>query len=75
MKSVDLRDELRGALERLTRRQRAAIVLRYYLDLSDTQAAAELDCSVTTVRSHISRGLAALRINLNDTAGSEKVLP
>ena len=75
MKSVDLRDELRGALERLTRRQRAAIVLRYYLDLSDTQAAAELDCSVTTVRSHISRGLAALRINLNDTAGSEKGLP
>lgn len=75
MESVDLRGELRAALERLTRKQRAAIVLRYYLDLSDTQAAVELGCSLTTVRSHISRGLAALRIDLAETAHSKETLP
>lgn len=49
-------------LARLPARQRAALVLRYYADLSDAEIAATLGCRVGTVRSSISRGLAALRI-------------
>lgn len=53
--------ELLPALARLPARQRAAVVLRHYLDLSDAQAADVLGCSVGTVKSNTSRGLAALR--------------
>lgn len=49
-------------LAQLPARQRAAIVLRYYADLSDADIAATLDCRIGTVRSSISRGLASLRI-------------
>jgi RNA polymerase sigma-70 factor (sigma-E family) len=57
-------------LDRLPRRQRAAVVLRYYAGLSDEEVAAELGCRASTVRSQISRALAALRIDINDTAGA-----
>ena len=60
--------ELRARLGALPRRQRAAIVLRYYEDLSDVDIAAALGCRIGTVRSSISRGLATLRIT---TATSE----
>jgi RNA polymerase sigma factor (sigma-70 family) len=49
-------------LSRLPARQRAAIVLRYYADLSDPDIAATLGCRIGTVRSSISRGLATLRV-------------
>lgn len=49
-------------LARLPARQRAAIVLRYYEDLSDADIAAALGCRLGTVRSCISRGLATLRV-------------
>lgn len=49
-------------LSRLPARQRAAIVLRYYADLSDADIAATLGCRIGTVRSSISRGLATLRV-------------
>ena len=49
------------ALGRLPARQRAALVLRYYEDIPDTQIAHLLRCRTATVRSLISRGLAALR--------------
>lgn len=45
-------------------RQRAAIVLRYYCDLSIEETAALLACSPGTVKSQTSRGLAALRLVL-----------
>jgi DNA-directed RNA polymerase specialized sigma24 family protein len=38
--------------------------LRYYEDLSDADVAEVLDCAVGTVRSLISRGLAALRSSM-----------
>ena len=41
--------------------QRAAIVLRYWEDLSEAQAAEVLGCSPGTVRSATSRGLRRLR--------------
>jgi RNA polymerase sigma-70 factor (sigma-E family) len=55
------RDQLRQALIRLPDRQRAAVVLRYFHDYSDQQCAEALDCRIGTVRSLISRALAAMR--------------
>lgn len=61
---VELRHELLAALSRLPERQRAAVVFRYYEDLSETQVAHILGCSVGTVRSHTARGIRALRAAL-----------
>ncbi|HEY6494713.1 MAG TPA: SigE family RNA polymerase sigma factor [Trebonia sp.] len=55
------RSELLDALSRLGPRQRAVVVLRYWLDLSEAETAAALNCSVGTVKSQASRALAALR--------------
>jgi RNA polymerase sigma-70 factor (sigma-E family) len=55
------RSDLLAALAGLPPRQRAAIVLRYWEDLTDSQAAAILGCSPATVRSQVSRALAKLR--------------
>lgn len=60
------RDALLTALARLPERQRAAVVLRHWLDLSEQQCAAELGCSVGTVKSLTSRGRAALRDTLEN---------
>lgn len=59
---VEDRDALDRLLQTLPDRQRTAVVLRYYLDLGDDEIAAEMRCSVSAVRSYISRGLAALRV-------------
>ncbi|MEY9861065.1 RNA polymerase sigma-70 factor (sigma-E family) [Catenulispora sp. GAS73] len=53
--------DLRAALAELPARQRAAVVLRYYCDLSVEQTAVELNCSPGTVKSQTARGLATLR--------------
>jgi RNA polymerase sigma-70 factor (sigma-E family) len=58
------RSELWEALGTLTPRQRAAIVLRYYEDLSETQTADVLRCPVGTVKSLVSRGMERLRREL-----------
>lgn len=55
------RDEMWTLLSGLPRRQRAAVVLRYYEGLSDAEIAATLDCAVGTVRGYISRALSTLR--------------
>ncbi|GGP69507.1 SigE family RNA polymerase sigma factor [Saccharothrix coeruleofusca] len=57
----DERDALLRLIARLPRKQRAAIVLRYYEGCDDAEIAAYLGCSQGTVRSHISRALATLR--------------
>ncbi len=58
---LDLHDALWTALATLPRRQRAAVVLRYYEDLSEAETAAVLGVSVGTVKSTTSRALARLR--------------
>ena len=63
------RDEIWAGLRRLPERQRAALVLRFFDDVSDEDAAAALGCRVGTVRSLISRGLAALREQMAAGAG------
>jgi RNA polymerase sigma factor (sigma-70 family) len=55
---------LEEALNTLPPRQRAAIALRYLEDMSNETIATTLNCSASTVKSHISRGLATLRILL-----------
>ncbi|MGS2618664.1 SigE family RNA polymerase sigma factor [Micromonospora sp. LZ34] len=55
------RQDLRDALMTLSRQQRAVIVLRYYVDLTERQVAAELGCSVSAVKTQHSRAMAKLR--------------
>jgi len=55
------RDELWSVLQSLPERQRTAIVLRFYEDMSEVTTAAVMGCPVGTVKSLVSRGLAALR--------------
>jgi RNA polymerase sigma-70 factor (sigma-E family) len=57
----DDRAVLMQALMRLSYGQRAAVVLRYWLDMSESEAAAVLGCSVGNVKSQAARGLAKLR--------------
>ena len=52
------------ALRRLPRRQREVLALRYYLDLSEAEIADLLGISRGAVKSHASRGAAALRADL-----------
>jgi RNA polymerase sigma-70 factor (sigma-E family) len=52
--------EVLAALRRLPPRQREAVVLRYYLDMTEDQAATAMGVSRGTVKSATSRGLAAL---------------
>lgn len=58
---VASRLEMWQALQRLPQRQRAAIVLRFYEDLSEAATGEVLRCPVGTVKSLVSRGLARLR--------------
>jgi RNA polymerase sigma factor (sigma-70 family) len=58
---VDDRAAVWAALGRLSARQRAVLVLRYYESLQDGEIAALLGCRAATVRSLASRGLAAMR--------------
>jgi RNA polymerase sigma-70 factor (sigma-E family) len=55
------REALLAALRRLPPRTRAVIVLRYWVDLSEADTADVLGCTVGTVKSTASRGLARLR--------------
>jgi RNA polymerase sigma-70 factor (sigma-E family) len=63
------RTALHEALRLLGPRQRAVIVLRYWLDLSEAATARELGCSVGTVKSQASRALATLREHAAITEG------
>lgn len=56
--------ELLAAIRSLPARQREALVLRYYLDLSEAQTAEVMGLSRGAVKSHTSRAMAALRREL-----------
>ena len=55
------------AVRALPERQRAAVVLRYYDDLSESQIAEVLDCSVGTVKSQLSKARSKLEATLGST--------
>lgn len=58
------RESMLDALAELPRRQREVLVLRYYLDLSESEIATTLDISTGSVKTHASRGAATLRDTL-----------
>ncbi|MCW2510357.1 MAG: polymerase, sigma-24 subunit, subfamily, partial [Modestobacter sp.] len=58
-------EELRAALRSLPPRMRTAVVLRFYADLSEQQAAVAMGCSPSTVNTQTTRGLARLRALLS----------
>jgi RNA polymerase sigma-70 factor (sigma-E family) len=60
------RDVVLDALRALPPRQREVLALRYYLDLSEAEIADALGISRGAVKSHASRGAAALRSALAD---------
>jgi RNA polymerase sigma-70 factor (sigma-E family) len=62
------RDAVLEALRRLPGRQREVLALRYFLDLSEAQIAETLAISRGAVKSHASRGVAALRTLMEDPA-------
>jgi RNA polymerase sigma-70 factor (sigma-E family) len=64
--AVDLEqdDAMWRAVRQLPTKQRAAVVLRYYEDLSEADTARILNCSLGNVKSQTSRGIARLRASL-----------
>jgi RNA polymerase sigma-70 factor (sigma-E family) len=65
---ISERDAMWMALQGLPTRQRAAVVLRFYEDLSERETADLLGCSIGAVNQLIARGLATLR----ERIGSEE---
>lgn len=69
--AVAERDAMAAALATLPPRMRAVLVLRYGEDLSEAATATALGCSVNTVKSQTTRGLARLRDALPSPAFEE----
>jgi RNA polymerase sigma-70 factor (sigma-E family) len=69
---VARRRSLIHALRALSPRERAVIVLRYFLDASEADVARELDLALGTVKSLNSRGLAKLRITAGELAPASR---
>jgi RNA polymerase sigma-70 factor (sigma-E family) len=67
--AIDERDRLWTALHRLPYRQRAALVLRYYEDLSERDAADVLGVSLAALKGLVARGAKSLRIDLTGPEG------
>ena len=62
----DEHERVVAALRRLPERQREAVALRYYLDLSEADIAAAMGVSAGSVKSHLHRGLASLARDLGE---------
>jgi RNA polymerase sigma-70 factor (ECF subfamily) len=63
---LEVRLDLAAAVARLPRRQREAVSLRYFADLPEQDVAALMDVSVGSVKTHVHRGLASIRVDLGE---------
>ncbi|MFY9892293.1 MAG: SigE family RNA polymerase sigma factor [Streptosporangiaceae bacterium] len=61
--SSELQESLRRAIDRLPQRMRAAVMLRYYEDMTEAEVAEILGVSLGTVKSTVSRAVAKLRVD------------
>lgn len=59
----DMAEVVRRALDRLPQRMRAAVMLRYFEDMTEPEIAAALGISLGTVKSTVSRAVARLRVD------------
>ena len=66
---------LREALARLTPKQRAVLVLRYFEDLTEVQTAAVLGCSPGTVKSQTRHALERLRCSRPTSSPTPTAVP
>jgi RNA polymerase sigma-70 factor (sigma-E family) len=73
LEQVDHQHDLDDALGRLAPRQRAVLVLRFFEDLTESQTAEVLGCSIGTVKSTCSRALDHLRGDLRQEMTIEPV--
>jgi RNA polymerase sigma-70 factor (sigma-E family) len=71
----DMAEVVRRALDRLPQRMRAAVMLRYFEDMTEPEIAATLGISLGTVKSTVSRAVARLRIDaeLGEDSGALSV--
>lgn len=69
------RDALVAEIQRLPRRQRVVLALRYFEDVRDVEIADVLGCSPATVRSIAARALARLRVRLTDSESPRGTAP
>ncbi len=66
---TEQKEQVRQALESLPARQRATLVLAYYQQLSYSEVAQVLDCSIGTVKTQMYRALKTLSKKLPDISG------
>jgi len=69
---VESQDLIWRSLEGLPYRQRAAIVLRFYEDLTEKETARVLGCRIGTVKSAVSRGLERVKKEMSDDANERR---
>jgi len=65
----EVKEQVRAAVEMLPERQRAALLLSYYHGLTYPEVADAMECSLGTVKTHMSRALKALAVRLPDVRG------
>ena len=70
--AAEQQQALLAALDGLREDDRVVLTCRYFLDLSETEMAAVLDCPRGTVKSRLSRALARLRVAYPAAAGNRE---